>query len=128
MMTNAGTKVLTTEADILNFGKAMVDKTQSANVLGFSHLVENFKVTYDSEVEDAFVVHTKWGPIKFVNKEGLYIYKPSKSITNSSKTSRRRKQLPLKRKKMNTQIKQSIRVMWSLQEWRHQIFNKTTIP
>ena len=37
MTTNAGTKVLTTEADILNFGKAMVDTMQSANVLGFSH-------------------------------------------------------------------------------------------
>ena len=75
MTTNAGTKVLTTEADILNFGKAMVDTTQSANVLGFSHLVENFKVTYNSEVKDAFIVHMKWGPMKFVNKEQLYVYK-----------------------------------------------------
>ena len=78
MTTNAGTKILTTEADILSFGKAMVDTTQSANVLGFSHLVENFKVTYDSGIEDAFIVHTKWGPLKFVNKERLYVYEPLK--------------------------------------------------
>ena len=72
MTTNAGIKVLDTEAEIINFGKAMFDTTQTANVFGFSHLFENFRVTYDSSVEDAFVVHTDCGKIKFVNKERLY--------------------------------------------------------
>ena len=61
MTTNAGTKTLDTEAEILNFGKAMLDQMQSANVLGFLYLIERFRVTYDSDKEDAFNVHTKWG-------------------------------------------------------------------
>ena len=77
MTTNAGTKILDTEANIPNFGRAMLDASQSANVLGFSHLRENFRVTYDSNVEDAFVVHTNCGPVKFVNRERLYVYEPS---------------------------------------------------
>ena len=77
MTMNAGTKTLDTQADIPNFGKAMLDNTQTANVLGFSHLIEKFRVTYDSKKEDAFVIHTKWGPIKFKNRERLYVYEPS---------------------------------------------------
>ena len=67
MMTNAGSETLDTEATIPNFGKAMLDTSQTANILGFSYLVKNLRVTYDSENEDAFIVHTKWGPLKFVN-------------------------------------------------------------
>ena len=55
----------------------MLDPTQSANVLGFLHLIERFRVTYDSAKEDAFNVHTKWGIVKFQNCERLYIYEPS---------------------------------------------------
>ena len=28
-------------------------------------------------MEDAFVVHTNCGPVKFVNRERLYVYEPS---------------------------------------------------
>ena len=55
----------------------MFDTNQTANVFGFSHLVKNFRVTYDSSVEDTFVVHMDWGKIKFVNKERLYVFQPS---------------------------------------------------
>ena len=86
MTTNAGTKILDTEASIPNFGRAMLDASQSANVLGFLDLIENFRATYNSNEEDAFVVHTNWGPIKFVNQERLYVYEPSENTLNSFKT------------------------------------------
>ena len=38
MTTNAGVKVLDTEANVPNFGRAMFDTNQIANVFGFSHL------------------------------------------------------------------------------------------
>ena len=71
-------KTLDTEAEIPNFGRAMLNDSQTANVFGFSHLIERFRVTYDSSEEGAFVVHTKWGPVKFKNQEQLYAYEPSK--------------------------------------------------
>ena len=74
MTTNAGTKTLDTEVEIPNFGRAMLDDTRTANVLGFSHLIERFRVTYDSRKEDAFVVHTEWGPAKF-KTENNYMFK-----------------------------------------------------
>ena len=40
MTTNAVTKTLNIEANIPNFGKAMLDNTQITNLLGFSHLAE----------------------------------------------------------------------------------------
>ena len=64
-MTNAGVKVLDTEANVPNFGRAMFDMNQTANVFGFSHLVKNFRMTYDSSKEDAFIVHTNCGQVKF---------------------------------------------------------------
>ena len=79
MMTNAGVKVLDTEANVPNFGRAMFDTNQTANVFGFSHLVQNFCVTYDSDKEDAFIVHTNCGQVKFVNRERLYVYEPSQN-------------------------------------------------
>ena len=50
-----------------------------ANIFGFSHLVDKSdRVTYDSDVEDAFHIYSKNGMIKFKRtKEGLYCFKPS---------------------------------------------------
>ena len=112
MTTNAGIKVLDTEAEIINFGKAMFDTTQMANVFGFSHLVENFRVTYDSSVEDAFVVHTDCGKIKFVNKERLYVFQPSEKylelVQNIKKLeSTERKDAKEKKVRFETQEHQS---------------------
>ena len=45
--------------------------------MGFSHMADKYRVTYDNSVEDAFVVHTNTGIIKF-NRDGrLYTYEPS---------------------------------------------------
>ena len=36
-------------------------------------------MTYDSSKEDAFIVHTNCGQVKFVNRERLYVYEPSQN-------------------------------------------------
>ena len=83
MNTNAGSKMLTKQADVRGFGKAWFDKDQMANIFRFAGTVDRYKVTYDSTKEDAFNVHTKNGIVKFKrNKEGLYTYKPNTSFYN----------------------------------------------
>jgi len=77
MNTNAGSKVLNKQANVLGFGKAWFDDTQMANIFGFAGTVDRYRITYDSAKEDAFHVHSPHGIVKFKrNKDGLYTYKP----------------------------------------------------
>ena len=60
MSTNAGTKEMKMDGDIAGFGTAKYDPDQMANIFGFLHMVDQYRITYDSEKEDAFVVHQAW--------------------------------------------------------------------
>jgi hypothetical protein len=54
------------------------DGTAIANIFGLSELKKKHRVTYDSEKEDAFIVHMNNNTLKFeCNPEGLYTYKVS---------------------------------------------------
>jgi hypothetical protein len=79
MVTNAGTKSMTHEATVKGFNeKAYFDKDQLANILGFSNLVDKFRIVYDSWEEDAFKLHTQDGIVKFHRTpEGLYAFDPT---------------------------------------------------
>ena len=84
MMTNVGAKTLTVEAEVPGFGQVWFDPEQMANIFGLSKLSKKFRVTYDSEKEDAFFVYTNDGIIKFgCTSEGLYAYCPTKQFINS---------------------------------------------
>ena len=37
------------DADVSGFGAAKFDPDQMANILGFSHMAEKYRVTYDNE-------------------------------------------------------------------------------
>ncbi|WP_427962039.1 hypothetical protein, partial [Acidithiobacillus sp.] len=79
MTTNAGEKIIGLEGQVKGFGKVYYDPTMMANIFGLSEMVDRCRVTFDSDVEDAFVVHVKDGKIKFSRTpEGLYAYKPTK--------------------------------------------------
>jgi hypothetical protein len=79
MTTNAGTKVIGLEGQVTGFGKVHYDPTMMANIFGLSEMVDRYRVTFDSQVEDAFIVHLKDAKIKFARTpEGLYAYKPTK--------------------------------------------------
>ena len=73
MITNAGSKVIKHEADVVGAGAVWFDRTAVANIFGFSLLADKFRITYDNKVEDAFIVHLPSGPIKFKRyPDGLY--------------------------------------------------------
>ena len=65
MKTNGGSKTMTMEGTVGGFGKAYFDPSQMANLFGFAHLVDKNRITYDSDVEDAFLMHFKNGVVKF---------------------------------------------------------------
>jgi hypothetical protein len=72
LATNAGTRTTKKIADIPGCGKVWYDKTAIANIFGLSKLKKKHIVTYDSEKEDAFIVHMNNNTLKFeCNPEGL---------------------------------------------------------
>ena len=76
LRTNAGQKECNTKATVPGFGTVWFDKEAIANIFGFADLVEKHRITYDSDQEDAFLVHMPNKIIKFKqNGEGLYQYK-----------------------------------------------------
>ena len=77
MATNAGQKILSEDTELVGLGTVKYDKDQIANILGFSHMSDKYRITYDNHEDDAFHVHTKNGVIRFVRDGRLYTYKSS---------------------------------------------------
>jgi hypothetical protein len=78
LATNAGTKTTKQVADVPGFGTVWYDKTAIANIFGLSDLKKKHRITFDSEKDDAFIVHAHDGNMKFkCNPEGLYTFKVS---------------------------------------------------
>mgnify|MGYP002176679840 FL=1 len=79
LATNAGIKHSNQEATVPGFGKVYYDKDAIANIFGFSDLKKKHRITYDSDKEDAFIVHMDDEIIKFeCSPEGLYQYEVTK--------------------------------------------------
>jgi len=80
MATNAGTSINDTVAHVPGFGQVWFDPKAIANIFGFKDMKKKYRIKYDSEQEDAFLVYTQDGIIKFESTpEGLYRYKVSKN-------------------------------------------------
>jgi hypothetical protein len=78
MTTNAGTKKIKVKATIPGFGSTWYDPNQIANIYGFSHMANRHQITYDSDKEDALLVHSHSGIIKFERTmDGIYVYRPT---------------------------------------------------
>ena len=65
MSTNAGTKRLDKDADMGGLGVVKYDPEQKANIFGFSHLSDKYRITCDTAKDDAFFVHTENGIRRF---------------------------------------------------------------
>eukprot|EP00978_Attheya_sp_CCMP212_P000842 scaffold1766_cov39-Attheya_sp.AAC.2 len=79
LATNAGVKHSNQEAVVPGFGKVFYDKDAIANIFGFSDLKKRYRITYDSDKEDAYLVHKENEIIRFeCSPEGLYQYEVSK--------------------------------------------------
>jgi hypothetical protein len=57
LATSAGVTKSNQEATVPGFGKVYFDEDAIANIFGLSDLKKKFWITYDSEKEDAFLVH-----------------------------------------------------------------------
>jgi hypothetical protein len=90
MTTNTRSKKINLEATVPGFGPTWFDPNQIANIYGFSHMADNkHRITYDSEKEDASLVHSDAGIIKFERTpDGLYVYKPTAKFKNQQPSSR----------------------------------------
>ena len=83
--------MLKVDGDVKGFGVAKYDPTHMANIMGFSHMADKYHVTYDSRKEDAFLIHTDQGIIKFFREGRLYTYEPSKKYLAAVKATKERK-------------------------------------
>jgi hypothetical protein len=78
LATNAGTKTTKQVAEVPGFVTVWYDKTAIANIFGLSDLKKKHRITFDSEKEDAFIVHMDKGNMKFkCNPKGLYTFEVS---------------------------------------------------
>ena len=91
--TNAGTRLIDEEADVPGFREVMFSEEAIANLFSLNKLCERYRVVFDSEKENAFIVHlSEDRKIKFpVNGQGFYMYNPlenqkGKEIVNSIAT------------------------------------------
>jgi hypothetical protein len=64
LATNAGTKTTKQVADVPGFSTVWFDETAIANIFGLLDLKKKRRITFDSEKEDAFIVHMDKGNMK----------------------------------------------------------------
>ena len=55
--TNVGSRIVTEQAMVPGFGRVWFDERAIANIFAMQDLKQQHHITYDSEVEDAFLVH-----------------------------------------------------------------------
>lgn len=79
LSTNGGILATDSVAEVPEWGQVWYNPSAITNIFGFSDMVSKHRVTYDSEAEDAFIVHLPDKLVKFSKtSEGLYAFKPSK--------------------------------------------------
>ena len=83
LATNVGAKMNNTQATIPGYGDVWYDKDAIANIFSFSKMKQQYRITYDSNDSDAFVIHRpdhKDGNIIFkCSENGLYFHSPDLS-------------------------------------------------
>ena len=83
-MTNAGEGYTNYMAEVPEYGEVWFNEEALVNLFGLQDLVRRYRVTFDSDRENAFTVHMPHGQVKFkANQEGLYVYKPSRKYRES---------------------------------------------
>ena len=84
MATNTGTRLTNQEANVPGFGTMWYDEGAIANIFSFAELVDKHRITFDSSVENAFLVHQPDKIVKFeCTPEGLYTYRVDKDYKKS---------------------------------------------
>jgi hypothetical protein len=65
LVTNTGVTQSNKEVTVPGFGKVYFDKDAIANIFGLSDLKKKYRIAYDSEKEDGFLIHMENEIIKF---------------------------------------------------------------
>jgi hypothetical protein len=76
LVTNAGVLRTTKKATIPGWGKAWFNPHVITNIFSYAEMAKQYRITYDSNMEDAFIVHIPDKKVKFTKTEqGLHIFK-----------------------------------------------------
>ena len=80
MCTKTGERKINEVSKIIGIDdKAWADEESMANMICFSKMPKQYGITYDNKVEDAFLIHTPEGVVKFERtREGLSRHKLTK--------------------------------------------------
>ena len=94
LLTNGGEINPDHKATVKGFGEVWHDPNSIANIFSFAELKKKHRITYDSDKEDAFLVHQPDKIVKFTGtNEGLYLYKPPDRALNLLNTVKENEQL-----------------------------------
>ena len=61
-------------APVRGFGEAWFDPTNIANVFGMAHLSDKYRITMDTDQENAIIIHLD-PPVKFVHRNNMYFFR-----------------------------------------------------
>ena len=80
LATNAGVLSTSHTATLPGYGSVWFNEDAITNVVSLYNMTQKYRVTFDSAVEQAFIVHST-PPMRFVrNRENLYVYIPDPSL------------------------------------------------
>ena len=74
LSSNNGHSLVNHKGILNQIGEIWFDERGMTNVLSLGLVQEKYRVTLDTEVENAFTVHAPWGPIKFWHHPELNLY------------------------------------------------------
>ena len=94
LQTNGGPIHLNQEGELKAFGTVPFNDQSLTNIFSLALLTDKYRVTFDNAVENAFIVHTPEGIVKFRrDKSDLYTHvptqmkpKPTKKVTFADET------------------------------------------
>ena len=94
MCTNTGERIIGKQGILLGMDNdPWLDVDLMADIISFAELVQQYRVTYNTDIKDSFYCHTQSGIVKFERtEEGLYSislpagYKDEVQTQNNNKT------------------------------------------
>jgi hypothetical protein len=81
LATNGGSMVTNTKADLPQWGEVWFNDKAITNIFSYNEMADRYRISYyDSEKEDAFIVHLPEKPVRFERiKMNLYaVFRPPK--------------------------------------------------
>ena len=84
LTTNAGDITVDKVGTLPAYGEVPFHEDAVTNIFSLAKLVEKYRVTFDSDVDNAFYVHTPSKVVRFPKTESnLYAHKPSNAVSQS---------------------------------------------